>query len=348
MAVNPELVSRLHGGQQARVAYKFSDVPFQGLALADDLKRFLDAPGTHPSSVDFLDSALRSTSSATRIDVFGSYPPLAPLAFTSLLTPLASGWAEANLPAARESFYSGRRSRRLAGALPMNERQRRAIVAGWFVARLTGRLRLPGEVSGVSAVQVWDDADNGWLSFPHPLIVPALELNRTPNNYLPAVLLSYLLAAAQATANESLLPLRPYTLLRKHWDSSTEGVDLRVDDNPALLTATERFRAHFAGGRIPDGAPKAYATPPTGDLVVDKKAVVDRLVVVRDTVAADYLPPAEGASQTAGRFATLKRPDDLWSIPLFHEVAPDVHWATSQLIRVIQDGVGAAESDVLI
>ncbi|MCW2606714.1 MAG: hypothetical protein JWO60_1407 [Frankiales bacterium] len=348
VAVNPELVSQLHGGQQARVAYKFSEVPFKGLALSDDLKRFLDAPGTHPSSVDFLDSALRSSSSATRIDVFGSYPPLAPLAFTSLLSPLAGGWAEANLPAARESFYSGRRSRRLAGALPMNERQRRAIVAGWFVARLTGRLRLPGEVPGVQAVQVWDDVDGGWLSFPNPLIVPALELSRTPNNYLPAVMLSYLLAAAQSTANESLRPLRPYTLLRQHWDSSTEGVDLAVDDNPALLTATQRFQEFFTSGRIPEGAPPAYAKPPTGDLATDKKTVVDRLVLVRDTVAADYLPPVEGAAQTTGRFSRLQRADDLWSIPLFHEVAPDVHWATSQLIRVVQDGVGAAATDVLI
>jgi hypothetical protein len=348
VAVNPELVAQLHPGQQARVAYKFSEVPFKGLALSDDLKRFLDQPHTHPSSVDFLEAALRSSSSATRIDMFGSYPPLAPLAFSSLLAPLAAGWAEANLPASREHFYNGRRSRRLAGALPMNERHRRAVVAGWFVARLTGRLRLPGEVPSVQTVQVWDDADGRWLSFPHPLIVPALELTRTPNNYLPAVLLSYSLAAAQATANEDLAPLRPYTLLRQFWDSSNEGVDLTVDDNPTLLTATDRFREWFASGHVPEGAPPAYATPPSGDLEADRKGVVSRLQMVRDTVAEDYLPPSEGVVRSAGKFARLNRAADLWAVPLFHEVAPDVHWATTQVLRVVQDGVGASEKTVLI
>ena len=348
VAVNPELVAQLHPGQQARVAYKFSEVPFKGLGLSDDLKRFLDRPHTHPSSVDFLDSALRSSSSATRIDVFGSYPPLTPLAFSSLLAPLATGWAEATLPASRESFYSGRRSRRLAGALPMNERQRRAIVAGWFVCRLTGRLRLPGEVPGVQAVQVWDDEHREWLSFPHPLIVPALELSRTPNNYLPAVLLSYLLASAQATASESVRPLRPYTLLRRAFDSSTEGVDLTIDDNPALLTATQRFQEHFARGRVPDGAPPAYATPPTGDLQTDKKAVVTRLQLVRDTVAADYLPAEVGVARERGKFSALTRIDDMWAVPLFHEVAADVHWAATELLRVVEDGVGATPPVVIV
>ncbi len=348
VAVNADLVAQLHAGYQARVAYKFSEVPFEGLELADDLLRHLERSGAHPSSVDFLQSALRGTSSATRVDVFGSYAPLAPLAFTSLLKPLAAGWAEAVMPAARESFWNGRRSRRLAGALPMNDRQRRAVVAGWYVARNTGRLRLPTEVPGVQAVQVWDPDDELWVSFPHPLIVPPLELKRTPNNYLPAVLLSYSLAAAQATATEDLSPLRPYTLLRRYWDDSSEGVDLAVDDNPALLTATQHLARYLESGDVPSGAPPAFAAPLTGNLDADRKAVVERLVLVRDTVAREYLPPAECGGTGGGQWSNIRRVDDLWTVPLFHEVAADVHWAVSRLLVVLERGIGSRPTGIIV
>jgi hypothetical protein len=225
----------------------------------------------------------------------------------------------------------------------MNEEQRKAMVAGWYVARYTGRLRLPGEGTNVRAVQVWDKEEQAWLSFPCPLIVPQPQLDQTRNNYLPAVLLSYGLALAQVTDGRDLSPLRPYTAMRQFWDASDSGDGPHGPDNPAARTAASYLSQYFAGDLpSPPGAPERFRAQLTGTLSVDVKAMVDQVSGVRDRVGTDYLPPTEGGPRGGGKWAQITRVDDLWGVPLFHEVAPDVYWALGKLLDVLEHGIRGA------
>ncbi|MDD0859573.1 hypothetical protein NHF46_21440 [Arthrobacter alpinus] len=53
----------------------------------------------------------------------------------------------------------------MAASLPMGDEEREALVGGWFLAQITGCLRLP-ESPYTSAVEIWDEGASGWLEFP--------------------------------------------------------------------------------------------------------------------------------------------------------------------------------------
>src|SRR3712207_8519715 len=52
-------------------------------------------------------------------------------------------------------FRSWRRARRLPGAMPLTRPGREALIGGFFVGRLIGTIRLPGEGYG-SAAEIFD------------------------------------------------------------------------------------------------------------------------------------------------------------------------------------------------
>ena len=118
-------------------------------------------------------------------------------------------------------------------------------------------------------------------------------------------------------------------------------------DRPELFAATGHFRDFFAGRSLPGGAPAASAAPRTGDKELDLKVVLDRLRKVRDRVGVDYLAPSEGGAAGGGQWSVVRRPDDLWAVPLFHEVAPDVYWATDQLVGGLERGFADDEIELV-
>ena len=349
VAVDANLVRALHG-LEPEVAYKFSEVPFKGFALEAQLRKELEASGADANSVRTYEGALRPGSSTARIDVFGSFTPLAPLTFTSLLRPLAAGWASASM--SRQSFWQLRRTRRLPGAVPMTEQHRRAVVGGWYVARFTNHLRLPGESHGLAGVQVYDSAElQDWVSFPQPLIVDDLELERTTSNYLPAVVMSFGLAMAQASAQSTLAPLQPYTVLRRFWDDSASG--LAPNDPVSMLAATRYLRTWLAERQSPPGAPSARVTPSVGDAELDRKALLETIYAIREALGRDYRAPnaAQGA-EGGGSYSVISRPQDLWAVPFFHEIALDAFVVLGELSQIVAEvdipspGGAAADSSV--
>jgi hypothetical protein len=334
VGVNQQMVATEHNGDAATVAYKFSDVPFGQLPLGTDLVQQLEQrPAADPAGVAALRAALKPVSDASRVDVFGSFAPLSPLAFSSLLSPLAQGWSAAVMPAQRASFWHHRRSRRLPGAVAMHDRQRRAVVGGWYVARFIGTLRLPGEARALEAVEVWDIRSRGWVRFPHPLVTPKAELERSTNNYLPAVLLSYGLAMAQSTAQASVAPLLPYTILRKTWDDSLAG---RSPHDPlTMLTATSRLRDWVSTGETPPGAPEGPASAGI-DPEARRTWLAKRLQEGRDAIGTGYLRPGERGAPGGGRWSVIDREEELAAVPLFSEVAADVYDVYGTLIEIVQ------------
>ena len=329
--VSVPLVSALHGGQRPQVSYKFSEVPFGDLTLAGDLVHDLEQRAEDSSGVSNLRGAMKPLSDRTRIDIFGSYAPLSPLTFSSLLRPLAQGWSAAVTPDARSSFWDTRRARRLPGGMAMSEQQRRAVVGGWFVARYTGRLRFPAD-HALGTVEVFDDSGPGeWLSFPDPLIVPQDLLDTSPNSLLPAVLLSHGLALAQTSAAEDLRPLRPYTVLRQCWDTSVEG---RRGADRDLLTARKRLKRWLEGELPPLGAPLAF--PAVADADQGRLDLLARITDGHTHVGHHYLPHGSEADGE-GDYSQPRGAYEVYGYPLFHEVAHDVYVIQAELMRILDD-----------
>lgn len=333
VAVSHQLVTSVHGFAP-QTSFKFSDVPFAGLPigtqLCDELRQHSEIEPTSPPR---LEKALRSDSPTTRVDIFGSYGRLSPVVFTSLLGPLDRRWASCVTAEARNEFWKLRRTRRLPGCLPMGDAQRRAIIGGWFVARFTGRLRLAGEHTG-EAAEVWDEADRRWVAFPHPLLVET-EQYRIPADVLPAVLLSSLVALARSTQFVELEPLRPYTVLRMLWDDTTTGRD--PADAATLLAAGRPLGTWLRTGERPAGAPESPAdlTTPTTDVEGRRAEMLANLQELREHVGRQYLVPGFLGATGGGHFSTFDRPGDLLRVPLYHELAPDVHGVLTVLVDLV-------------
>lgn len=332
VTVDQTLARALHG-IEVEVAYKFGEIPFAGLALEADLRRDVEQAGSDTTSAKDFASALRPDSRAARIDVFGSYPPLSPLVISSLLRPLAAGWATASL--SRASFHALRRARRLPGALAMSDQQRRAVIGGWYVARFTGRLRLPGEALALDSVQVYDGTERrDWVSFPHPLAVDDLVLTLSADNFLPAVMLSFGLAMAQASAESSLGPLHPYTVLRRFWDDSS---GFSAHDPIGLLAANRQIGTWLAERVWPVGAPPNRVTPSLGTPEQDRAALLATIEGIRTVLGSEYLRPGEEpGAPGGGRWSVVAQPQDIWEVPLFHEIARDVFSVLGELSTIVR------------
>lgn len=338
VAINQNLVKRLHD-DEAAVAYKFSAVPFGGLALSDALMDEVTKATTLVTTHNFFRAALDAESKVSRIDVFGSYHPMAPLAFSSLLRPLGVGWANASL--SRDTFTTGRRSRRLPGAVAMTEEQRLAVIGGWYVARLTGRLRLPDEVHALESVQVFDGKERrDWVSFPNPLVISNIQLAlNNGNNYLPAVLLSYGIALATASAQGTMDALRPYTVLREQWNSFEDALP---PGNEHKLTAATTISRFLADRDYPQGTPEGRKLQPTDDPEVIRKELLQRITGIRTALATDYLRPGQEGAVGGGAYSVISRPQDIWDVPLFHEVARDSYVVLGVLEELVTKAVPQA------
>ena len=88
---------QVHPGEQLTEDFKFSQLPFQGLAGVDDQPEmwFGIGPRCPSKVVGIFDNALGQGEAVAHIDVFGSYAPMSPLAIPSLLQPLANSWRQA-------------------------------------------------------------------------------------------------------------------------------------------------------------------------------------------------------------------------------------------------------------
>jgi hypothetical protein len=333
VAVDAEVMRAVHGGEQA-VHCKFSEVPFDGLALAAELRDDVKNSGAEERSLDEFADALGTSSNATRIDVFGSYPPMAPLVFPSLLRPMAVGMTTANN--FEGQFVDHRRSRRLSGAVAMSDAQRQAIIGGWYAARFTGRLRYPGEAGPSEQVEVYDPAAGAWVGFPARLLAKEDHLRRDNANLLPAVLLSFGAAMSEVSVVGTLDPLRPYTVLRRYWNDSDSPLPL--DEERVDLFAAHQLVAGWLGGEaVPSGAPERYRQR-SGDTEAERASLLETIRGIRETLGRDYLKTGDLGAPGGGAYSKLDRLEDLWQVPLFHEVAYDAYQVLGTLERIVAKG----------
>lgn len=216
-----------------RIEYDFviTEVPFAGQTLEASLTQAVKLSfndSLSQSSLQNLENSFTTNQTVREINFTSSFKKLPPVVFKGVLAQSAEQWAKSD-PNDQKSFWTMRRARPLSAALPMSDLERQAMIAGWFVGEITGRLNHRETVdyeADQKKIQVLDerrgsDTSHRWLTFPHPLLTPPSRLGHI-RNLLPAVLESSTLAWAQADQNRALSSVQPYLALRGLWDDSPQ------------------------------------------------------------------------------------------------------------------------------
>lgn len=322
------LKARWIHGQDLQVYYTFSAMPVGDTPVSTELLRHLDAQVDvmQPQTREALQAAVTAGvgSRATRIDIYGSYPNLSPVVFTSLLEPVIRRWDQCTGDAERATFWRWKRSRRLAGALPVGDAARQAMITGWFVGRMFGLVRYPEE-SGAGGFFVYDVETGNWVQLPSPMPAPGGRPGSggQPDrglDRLAAVLEAMpvrLANCATAPAIDPLEPLKGYRVLRQ-----------LGDDGPAEPSGISRVATRAADVWIDTGTSLSDLEPgrsgPAGGTPGDRRtAILDYLDELTEHFTTEYLPPNGYRQTPSGRFSRIDDLQEALETPRFHEVAAD-------------------------
>lgn len=320
--------TRLHGTQIApRVNYTFSEIPLRGTLLEESLRRSAQVKGA--VTVHNLDRSLVTKDvGATEINAFGYFPSVLPPVFDNILGPVRKQWAQAQIsPGVRQEFWQYRRARPLTGSLAMSEAERRALVGGWLVGQLVGRLDVPGDPYD-TPVKVWDGQHSEWVDFPWPLLHAPSSFVRS-YDWLPAILESHLLAVADFNAEE--VPgrsMRPYQVLRGLWDAREDGP---TDPGAGMLHLNAKVLVHewLHSGEIPRGAVSRGEAPTLKE---------------RQAKALDYLRRFKDLAERES--APLPSPRDRERAALLRDLTGDVKVIVDELVAILEaPSRGAVPSD---
>lgn len=326
VGVSATAIRQNHPGEELQYAYQFSGLPFGSLPLADDLRNELvGLQALEPQSETRFLQSLSDDSAANRIAVFGAYRNFLPPVYRSLLDPIVDSWSAAKVFGGGSDFWQWRRARRIPQSVPYGDEARKAMIGGWFVARFTGRLRYPHEHTG-RTVDVYDDEVGKWMPFPRPFLTPC-PVDAEWHQLLPAVLESSVVALAESCGDvETLLP---YALLRKVYD---ESVNQPVAGKEIPDAARRRLATYVESGTGVDGSAPAPDETPEQRRTELLQAIAEQ----RQEIGRHYLFPGEQGAVGGGDYSELLRPQDLVGVPMFHEVAGDVHLVLGLLARVLE------------
>ncbi|KAE8762327.1 tubulin-like doman-containing protein, partial [Georgenia thermotolerans] len=225
--INPGVLVQVHDVHSATHVLSFSEIPLPERSPGREVvRRVLQSRGQWSADV----AAALGEGTEAAIDVFSVLAtPYEPVVFDSLMKPIASEWgARSTTPDTRAEFWRWRRARSLTEALPISPAIRRAMVRGWFTARILDQVRL-----APLTAQIWVPdqvgGGGGFRSFPDPLLTTDVVHSR---EMLPVVLQSILLALVEVNTRASREPLAPYLRLRELGRSGLGG-GYEAYENPA-------------------------------------------------------------------------------------------------------------------
>ncbi|MGO9511220.1 MAG: hypothetical protein ACLPXZ_29255 [Mycobacterium sp.] len=218
---------------------------------------------------------------------------------------------------ARSGFWRFRRSRPLAASLPMTDAERRTMTAGWFVAQIIGRIRIPA-APYAEPVRIYDDAAERWLDFPSPLLTPPSEF-KASYDWLPAVLESILLAMAQSHQPPMMASLRPYQALRELFDANPHDPASGIVQLSAVQLLREFVESGSSGTGLASRVPTIAAAATPADRIA---ATEEWLGTIRD-IAAAYLPAGAPGASPDGSFSAIATRGKAAKTPLFRDLAPE-------------------------
>ena len=215
-------------GQAISYDFVFTKIPFKNHALearlTDELAKFKGGAANTQSRKSLAD-AFGNSGGLREISITGSFEKYPPVVFSSVLPQAAAQWDAASSQTARADFWRMRRARPLSAALPMSDMERGAMIRGYFVGKLTGRIYHSEEVR-VSAdnepIQIYDvrgksQTKDKWLTIATPLLTPPSQMGHR-RNYLPAILENSSMAWAKISQQPVMGSIQPYLALRALWD----------------------------------------------------------------------------------------------------------------------------------
>jgi hypothetical protein len=328
VGVSEQAVLAVHG-EGVSYRFKFSNLPFQSSpALVARLSEIVRHwPNIDATTVQDFDRAFTDNANATKVDVFGSYKSYAPVVFSGLLDPVKEQWG-ITPSFGREAFWAHRRSRPLRGSLPVGDTERRAMVAGWYIGRVTGRIKVPTRPY-TDPVQIVDGDSGTWLSFPNPLLTPPDRFRGGDFDWLPSVLESQLVAVAQVNNPPVLASLAPYRRLREVYDASPDGQgSADVGGLTSDLAGQTILAEWLRTGAVPAGGGNVFAGQ-TPDERAD--AVRNWLTQQRATLVAQFSAPVTNRRDAA-------------ATPLFRDIVEDADWALGEIDRLLVPALAEAKS----
>lgn len=333
ISVNAQAVKVMHG-TDVQYRYKFSAIPLQELPVVADLENALKSNRSIDESTKTnFTKALTLAGDPRRIDIFGSYPLYLPLAFDSILDPVIQQW-DSTPPQGRGPFWKLRRARPLDASLPMGDRERQAMVAGWYVGQIVGEIAIPEEPYA-TPVEIWDPEHRRWIGFPHPLLTPPQRFLK-PFDWLPAVLESILLAMARVQQEPVMASLRPYHLLRELFDSRALDVEADAGAGTGMFTTgAEAKLATWLQSGSRSGRPSRIAS------IAAASTPEERFEAAREWLRGplgpgqlareDYLPPGVYGARGTGEFSVIRTRTQAGQTPIFRDLAADIVRATAEL-----------------
>lgn len=269
--------------------------------------------------------AFSSTANVQSIDMFTCTPvAMNPMAFTSLMKPIAESWGSAS--AGKElakGFWTNRRARPLVESLPIAPQVARDMVRGWFIAGVLEQRNFQKDQSDIQKARpkgsIWVSARDGFVNFPHPMLPMQNYSSEQNPELLVTVLKSVLLAMVECHTTNGLEPLAPY------WRLKNLGSDGAFQE---VLTNWIRK------GTLEDGAP----TP-----IESRAGSKDQPFAARKEIVLKYFQNVK--SSLTNVFQSTEKEAKIFHVPKIYEISKYVLEALDDIIdhiTTLEDSEGLA------
>lgn len=339
-AVNDDMVQRIHG-KSVQYTYSFSDIPFAELGsaetgIASQLESVLSRPEIDGPSTVALRNSLNMSDHVQHIEIFGSYPNYSPIVFSSMFNYIAKDIEKQdNFDG---SWWSERRTRPLPAALPLTKTERQAMVAGWIIGRITGRVYISNADAANAAAHIFDDTDggvNGWVDFPDPLLISPRRMIKK-SDWMPSVLESIFIAYAkvQETGRYGFASsLYPYQLLRGLFD---DGLDF-AHSGAATHPVVHRLAQFLASGEAPNRGVMGTSIQDRYESFVEE---LDKFTRGADHFVPGHTNSLPGQGRKEKPFAEVRSREVASHTPYYRDLALDV----IEVVPVIRNYLNQAKT----
>ncbi|CQD15073.1 tubulin-like doman-containing protein [Corynebacterium striatum] len=324
-AVSSDMVQRIHG-KDVQYTYSFSDIPFEALGneetgIVPRLSSILSTSSIDEPSQVALRNSLNMSEQVQHIEIFGSYPNYSPIVFSSMFGYIAEDIdKQENFDG---SYWSERRTRPLAAALPITETERQAMVAGWIIGRITGLIYISDQDTDKAAAHIFDDTPGGvnaWVPFPNPMLISPRRMVKK-SDWMSSVLESIFIAYAKVQKNGAYgfaSSMYPYQLLRGLYDDGQDFAHSGASTHPLV----HRLAKFLRDGKVP-GRRDAVGLG-IQDRYESFVAKLDKFVRGADHFIPGGMNSLPGQGMDDKPFANIRRRDIASATPYYRDLAPDV------------------------
>jgi hypothetical protein len=215
VGIDQGLIGDLHPKMVSGVAMKIrrdvSQIPFLSHSLDGDVRNLLRDTCYGGSREGLIDKIIVGSTKLPHIDIVSQLDsPVSPLVIKSLMQPISNSWTQARSSGvARGGFWTYRRARTLKEFVPVPQEHLRAMIRGWFTAKLLNLVTTSSDET-ISIVHEVGTRSQKIVKFPEKL----LSASNVKKDELPMVLEALPLAYAAVGTAGNLDSLAPYIALR--------------------------------------------------------------------------------------------------------------------------------------